>query len=84
VYRGKAIPALVGWYLFGDYSTGRIYGLKYEGGKVVASGVLIDPTDTTRANRSRATQPACFGVDAHGEMFLCDVNGPVYRIVPDR
>ena len=81
VYRGKKIPALVGWYLCGDYSTGRIYGVKYENGKVLASGVLIDPRDPARSNGQRATQPSSFGEDADGEMFLCDTNGPVYRIV---
>jgi glucose/arabinose dehydrogenase len=81
VYRGKKIPSLRGWYLCGDYSTGRIYGVKYENGKTVAAGVLIDPHDRARSYGLRATQPSAFGEDADGEMFLCDVNGPVYRIV---
>ena len=81
VYRGKKIPALVGWYLCGDYSTGRIYGVKYGNGKVLASGALIDPHDPARSNGQRATQPSSFGEDPDGELFLCDANGPVYRIV---
>ena len=80
VYRGKAVPQLRGWYVFADYSTGRIYGLKYEGGKVTASGVLVEPTDPNRNGGQRATQASSFGVDAQGEMYLCDANGPVYRI----
>jgi len=80
VYRGRKIPSLVGWYVFGDHSTGRIYGLKYEGGKVVASGVLIEPTPAGKPGE-RPTQPCAFGADRDGEMFLCDVNGPVFRIV---
>lgn len=80
VYRGKKIPALVGWYLFGDYSTGRIYGLKYENGKVVASGELVEPNAAGKPGE-RPTQPSAFGSDKDGEMFLCDVNGLVYRIV---
>jgi glucose/arabinose dehydrogenase len=80
IYRGKAIPALRGWYVFADYSTGRVYGLKYENGKVTASGVLIEPTDPDRNGGQRATQASSFGVDAAGEMYLCDANGPVYRI----
>jgi glucose/arabinose dehydrogenase len=81
VYRGKKIPALRGWYLCGDYSTGRIYGVKYENGRTVASGALIDPHDPARSYGLRATQPSSFGEDADGEIFLCDVNGPVYRVV---
>jgi glucose/arabinose dehydrogenase len=84
VYRGKAIPSLVGWYLFGDYSTGKIFGLKYEDGKVVANGMLINPKDTTRPENKaiKNIQPAAFGEDAAGEMFMCDITGGVvYRIV---
>ena len=84
VYRGKAIPALRGWYLFGDYSTGRIYGLKYENGKVTASGVLIQPSGTARNPGQRPTQPSSFGEDAAGEVYLCDANGPIYRIVAEK
>ena len=81
VYRGKKIPSLQGWYLCADYSTGRIYGVKYENGKVLAGGALVDPRDPARGNGQRATQPSSFGEDADGELFLCDANGPVYRIV---
>lgn len=80
VYRGKAIPALRGWYVFADYSTGRVYGLKYEDGKVTSSGVLIEPNPTGKPGE-RPTQASDFGIDKDGELFLCDVNGPVYRIV---
>jgi len=81
VYRGKKIPSLVGCYVCADYSTGRFYGVKYEDGKVIASGILIDPHDPAKSNGQRATQPSAFGEDADGELFLCDANGPVYRIV---
>lgn len=84
VYRGKKIPQLYGWYIFGEYSQGRIYGLKYENGKVTASGMLIDPKDPTRKGGLRnPSQPSSFGEDINGELYLIDNNGPVYRIVPD-
>jgi hypothetical protein len=82
VYRGSKYPFLRGWYFFGDYSHGTVYGLKYESGKVVASGVLIDPKDPARNGGNRATQPSAFGEDAEGNLYLCDANGPVYRLVP--
>jgi glucose/arabinose dehydrogenase len=82
VYRGNKFPSLRGWYLFGDYSHGTIYGLKYENGKVVSSGVLVDPKDATRNGDNRATQPSAFGEDAEGNLYMCDANGPVYRLVP--
>ena len=81
VYRGERFPSLRGWYVFADYSTGRIYGLKYEGAKVTQSGVLIEPSNPSRNPGERPTQASSFGLDADGEMYLCDANGPVYRIV---
>jgi hypothetical protein len=64
VYRGKAVPALRGWYVFADYSTGRVYGLKYENGKVTESGVLIEPgtpvataASARRRRRASASTP---------------------------
>ena len=42
VYRGKKIPALVGVYVYGDFDSGRIWGLRYENGKLIANGELID------------------------------------------
>jgi len=85
VYRGKKIPNLYGWYVFGEYSQGRIYGLKYEDGKVTASGLLIDPKDPTRKGGTKnPTQPSSFGEDIDGELYMMDNNGPVYRIVADK
>ena len=83
VYRGKAIPELRGWYICGDYSQGTIYGVRYENGKVLAKGLLIDPKDPVRNGGTRPTQPGGFGEDIDGELYLCDVNGPVYRVVAD-
>ena len=82
VYRGKKHPALRGWYFFGDYSHGTVYGLRYENGKVTASGIMIDPKDPAKSGGQRPTQPSAFGEDAEGNLYMCDVNGRVYRIVP--
>ena len=73
VYRGKQFPSLIGWYIYGDYSSGRIWGLKYEDGRVTGDAELL---------HSR-TQPSSFGEDASGEMYLCDHNGTVYRITAE-
>ena len=49
VYRGKKIPELVGVYVYGDFDSGRIWGLRYEHGKVVAKGELIEVTPVQQA-----------------------------------
>ncbi|MFO1497133.1 MAG: PQQ-dependent sugar dehydrogenase [Verrucomicrobiota bacterium] len=55
VYRGSALPELVGAYLFADYVTGNIWSLRYNGetvtdvqriaGRVGIAGFGIDPRD---------------------------------------
>jgi glucose/arabinose dehydrogenase len=83
VYHGSAIPALKGWYIFGDYSFGKIWAIKYEPGKPVQVEVLIDPNDPgKKGGVQRPTQPSAFGEDAAGEIYLCDINGPVFKFVP--
>ena len=84
VYRGKQIPELRGWYLCGDYSQGFFYGLKIENGAVTASGKIVDPHDPTRTGGlRRPSQPASFGEDADGELYMLDANGPIYKVVGD-
>jgi glucose/arabinose dehydrogenase len=74
VYRGKSIASLVGWYVYGDYGSGRIWGLKYEDGRVTEDAELL---------RMRG-QPSSFGEDIDGELYVCDHGrGTVLRIVTD-
>jgi glucose/arabinose dehydrogenase len=80
VYRGKAIPALRGWYLYGDYSKGTIWGLKYEDGKVVGDSVvrIVNEKDV------RPMQPSGFGEDDEGEIYVCShEDGKVWKIVAE-
>ena len=88
VYRGKANTSLVGWYIFGDYVDGRIFALKYEGGKLLANGVAFTPPTDGRKRmdvvRPKNLQPSSFGEDADGELYVCDItNGRVFKISED-
>jgi glucose/arabinose dehydrogenase len=76
LYRGKKIPDLVGVYVYGDFETGRIWGLRYEGGKVVSTGELIDVTRTSKLNI------ASFGEDAEGELYILAFDGRIHELVP--
>ena len=71
VYRGAASPALYGVYLFGDYCSGRLWGLAPtpEGGWQVA------------ALAQENLRISSFGEDEAGEVYLVDMSGGVlYRI----
>jgi glucose/arabinose dehydrogenase len=79
VYRGKAIPALRGWYIYGDYSKGTIWGLRYEDGKVTAEGKLTIENE----KEVRPMLPSGFGEDADGEVYVCShQDSKIWRIVP--
>lgn len=71
VYRGERLPEWQGVYLYGDYCTGRIWGLLRgsEGGWMHA--VLFD-------NVGRITS---FGEDEQGEIYLIDRMGILYTLV---
>jgi glucose/arabinose dehydrogenase len=60
VYRGRALPDLVGWYVYADYGSGNIWALRIENGRAV-NRIL------TRAQILIST----FGVDENDELFLC-------------
>ncbi len=79
VYRGKKYPELKGVYIYGDYSQGRFYGLRYEKDKVTWKtefNVSIGKNDA----RNRISISS-FGEDADGELYVCDLQrGIVYQI----
>jgi uncharacterized repeat protein (TIGR03806 family) len=76
VYYGKKYPDLVGAYIYGDYSTGRIWAGKHDGDKVVWHKEIAQ----TRL------QITGFGTDSYGEILICDHNGDnkggLFTLVP--
>jgi putative heme-binding domain-containing protein len=76
VYRGRKLPELAGTYVYADYDTGRIWGLREHDGKVLANGELIDRTRESHLN------VASFGEDAQGELFILGFDGRIYRLAP--
>lgn len=70
VYRGLAIPTLIGRYLFADYGSGKLWGLNWDG-TAAANKLLLE----TSFNIST------FGEDSDGEIYVADHRGGnVYRI----
>lgn len=65
VYRGSALPAWQGVYLYGDYCSGTIWGLIRTGQNNWQSKVMF----------STGAQITAFGVDEAGEIYLADYQG---------
>lgn len=73
VYRGAAIPSLVGHYLYADYCAGWIRSFRYDGAAAADRRELI---------AGGAGNILSFGQDAAGELYVLSSNGRVYRIEP--
>jgi uncharacterized protein (TIGR03437 family) len=70
VYRGTRWPSLRGTYVYGDYASGRIWGLRREGS--LFNNRLLADTDFAIA---------AFGEDEAGELYVADHGGGTfYRI----
>jgi len=82
VYRGKTQEQLVGVYLYGDYVTGRIWGLRYRDGRITEHRQIFV--------RPPRVYISSFGEDAAGEVYVCSFDrmngsgggtGRLYRVV---
>jgi glucose/arabinose dehydrogenase len=80
VYRGKALPVLQGVYVYGDFDSGRIWGLRYDekAGRLLENSELIEVTPQTKLNI------ASFGEDRAGELYILAFDGRIHRLVPRR
>ncbi len=72
VYRGVRIPALKGVYIYGDYCSGKVWGLVQSDGHVVEQQEL---------NVGTSHPIFSFGQDDAGELYLLAADG-LYRIQP--
>jgi uncharacterized repeat protein (TIGR03806 family) len=73
VYRGTAMPSLVGTYIYGDFVSGNIWALTYDtDGKAV-------PTLITTIDRSSLV---AFGQGHDGEIYTVQIGGTISKLVP--
>lgn len=73
VYRGSKRRDLQGKYVYGDYDTGKIAALRYDGGQVTEAIELVDTP----------LRIITFAEDGAGEIVLVDfMNGTIYQLVP--
>jgi uncharacterized repeat protein (TIGR03806 family) len=75
VYRGSRLNALRGVYVYGDYQSGKVWGLRHDGNAVTWRGELADS----------GLRLVSFGEDRDGELYLVEHErtNQIYRLVPD-
>jgi len=76
VYHGEMLPELKGHYIYGDYSTGKIWAATHTGEELSGPAELVDsPFNITD-----------FNLDSKGELLVLDhgdrTGGGFYRLVP--
>ena len=69
VYRGAAIPELVGQYVYGDFGSGRVWRAQQQNGEWTSELLLESGLNI-----------AGFGTDEAGELYVVAINGGVYRL----
>lgn len=74
VYRGAASPGLRGYYIYGDYCSGRIWGVERQGATFANRLLLASGFGITT-----------FGEDESGEIYVANANnGTIHRIEGSR
>ncbi|WP_339656971.1 PQQ-dependent sugar dehydrogenase [uncultured Maribacter sp.] len=66
VYRGNKLPNLKGYYIYGDFISGRIWALDQAGNNklLLETGLNI----------------SSFGIDENNELYLCSFDGKIYDL----
>src|ERR1043166_5686689 len=73
VYYGKSFPKLRGAYIYGDWSTGRIWGGRHNGQKMLWHEELADTPFAITG----------FGADPDGELLVVDEGTGFYKLEPN-
>lgn len=77
VYRGSEVPALTGYYLYGDYVSGKLWALKVD-------ETTGKATENREINWPPSLPVVTFGEDEKGEVYFTTVTsgGRIYRFRP--
>jgi glucose/arabinose dehydrogenase len=71
VYHGSELPELVGFYIYGDFGSGRIWALQYDGINESVNKELVDSS----------LNISSFGIDQQNELYICGYNGKIYILI---
>ena len=72
VYRGRGMPSLLGAYVYGDFCSGKIWGLRYDGNAVTEQRLLVDSSLSTTS----------FGQDLANNLYIISPDKGIFRLVP--
>lgn len=73
VYRGKLLPKLQGYYLYGDYVSGKLWALRYD--------AKLGKTVENRSIAGDNIPVITFGEDEAGEIYFSDSFGRLFHFV---
>jgi glucose/arabinose dehydrogenase len=79
VYRGKALPVLDGRYFYADYCTGLLRSFAWKQGYVREHWNWKPAID----REGVLTQISSFGLDHDGELYIVELTGSIYKLVPN-
>lgn len=80
VYRGCALPDLRGTYFYSDFCAAFVRSFTYHNGAVEN---LHDWTaEIAPGNGQSIDRVVAFAEDGRGELYICDLGGEVFKIVP--
>ena len=71
LYRGRAIPALVGWYVFADYCSGQVRALQ-----------IADRAEVKQVGLAKTGSVTAISEGPDGELFVLTSGGQIYAITP--
>jgi hypothetical protein len=71
VYHGLELPELRDAYIYGDFGSGRIWALQYDG--------VNEPVNKELMNSNLSI--ASFGIDPQNELGICGYNGKIYKLI---
>jgi len=73
VYRGSTISELAGWYLFGDFTSGRLFGIPENSAAGTVPEILAET----------GLRIVSFGQDTDGEIYILNFVGTIHQIVDE-
>jgi glucose/arabinose dehydrogenase len=85
VYRGNALPHIDGTYFFADFVHGKIGSFIYDPNRAQLDASVVDRTPQLDPNGTLfgANSISSFGEDGFGELYIVDINGEVYKLIPE-